>query len=106
VFCFWDGYGFYGDAPPLPLVRVPHRQYYLFTGPLGRTRRPFRFDAWDQSPSMWWPADRAWFVATEVDGYSTYVGGTAACVDAIARRPEIEAIRVDPETRTDPGMYG
>jgi hypothetical protein len=105
VFCFWDGYGFYGDAPLLPFVRVPHRQYYLFTGPLGRTGRAFRFDVWEQSPSMWWPADRAWFVATEVDGYSTYVGGTTACVEAVLADPVLEALTVTFDMAIDPGPY-
>jgi hypothetical protein len=72
LFCFWVGYGFFGQPQGLPLVRVPQREHYLFTGPLDRTGRPFHFDVWELSPTMWWPADRVWFVATGVDGYSTY----------------------------------
>jgi hypothetical protein len=91
---------------PIPLVRLPHREHYVFTGALDRTARPFRFDVWEQSPNMWWPADRTWFVATEIDGYSTYVGGSAACIDAVLTCPGIEAIAVTPETPMDPGPYG
>lgn len=91
---------------PIPLVRLPHREHFLFTGPVALTQRAFRFGVWEQSPSMWWPGDRAWFVATEVDGYSTYVGGSAACIDAVLATPVLEAIRVTPETAMDPGPHG
>lgn len=90
----------------LPELRLRWREYYLFTGPLARTGREFLLEQWHQSPSMWWPHDRAWFVATEIDGFSTYVGGTAACVDAILRCPDVEAIPVTAETLLDPWVYG
>jgi hypothetical protein len=105
VFCFWIGYGFFGEAQGLPLVRLPNRDHYLFTGQLARMDCPVRFDVWEQSPSMWWPADRAWFVATEIDGYSTYVGGTAACVDAVVGHPDLEALTVTVDAGMDPGPY-
>ncbi len=90
----------------VPWLHLPGREYYVFTGALTRTRRPFVFEhRWEQSPNMWWPSDRAWFVATEVDGYSTYVGGTRACIDAVLAAPDIEAITVAPETAIDPGPY-
>ena len=28
------------------------------------------------SPSIWWPEDRAWCVATDIDLFDTYVGGS------------------------------
>ncbi len=36
-----------------------------------------------RSATLWWPADRAWFIATEVDFAWTYVGGTRALIDAL-----------------------
>jgi hypothetical protein len=45
-------------------------------------------------PNLWWPNDRAWFVATEIDLVSTYVGGSADLVRAIVASPEIEAFEV------------
>lgn len=87
-------------------LHLPARDHYLFTGPLGRTARPFRFGMWEQSPSMWWPADRAWFVATEVDGFSSYVGGSQAAIDGVLASCELEAIHVTARTPLDPGLAG
>src|ERR671932_624471 len=39
--------------------------------------------SWEQSAAAWWPADRAWFVATDPALMSTYVGGPAGAVDAL-----------------------
>lgn len=87
-------------------MRLPNRDHFLFTGPLALTQRTFRFDVREQSPSMWWPEDRTWFVSTDVDAYSTYVGGSAACIDAVLGCPALETMAVDPETPTDPGPTG
>jgi len=45
-----------------------------------------------RSPSLWWPDDRAWFVSTEVDDLSTYVGGQTSMIDALVAASEIEAV--------------
>ena len=37
----------------------------------------------EQSANLWWPADRAWCVVTDIDLMSTYVGGSAR----VHRRP-------------------
>lgn len=89
----------------VPQVHLPAREHFLFTGPLGRTARPFMFGMWEQSPSMWWPADRAWFVATEIDGFSSYVGGSAAAIDAVLESPDLEAIPVTAQTAMDCGPF-
>ncbi len=48
------------------------------------------------SPSLIWPADHSWLVASEVDFDSTLVGGSAALVEAIVESPNLEAWRVQP----------
>lgn len=48
-----------------------------------------------QSASLWWPEDRAWFISTEVDLYSTYIGGSRSCIDAIVAEPRIEGSEAD-----------
>jgi hypothetical protein len=53
-------------------------------------------DPFWRSPNLWWPDDRAWCVATEIDFSYTYVGGTQRCVDAIIQTPGLEAYAVDP----------
>jgi hypothetical protein len=48
-----------------------------------------------QSPNQWWPEDRAWCVATEIDFDSTLVGGCEALVRQIVEHPGLEAFRVE-----------
>lgn len=48
-----------------------------------------------QSPSQWWPADRAWAVATEIDFDSTLVAGSDALIQEIVNSAELEAFRVE-----------
>jgi len=48
-----------------------------------------------QSPSQWWPADRAWAVATEIDFDSTLVAGSEALIQEIVNHDELEAFRVE-----------
>ncbi|WP_107656561.1 hypothetical protein [Nocardia suismassiliense] len=36
-----------------------------------------------RSPNLLWPADRAWFVCTEIDDYETYVSGTRQLIDEL-----------------------
>lgn len=49
-----------------------------------------------QSPSQWWPDNRVWCVATEIDFDSTLVGGSEALVEHIVGNPDLEAFRVNP----------
>jgi hypothetical protein len=53
-----------------------------------------------QSPSLWWPADHAWCVATDVDLDSTYVSGSAACVQALLDNPDLEVLRTGADAVT------
>lgn len=49
------------------------------------------------SPNLWWPQDRTWCVATNVDLMASYVGGSRQCVEAILASPELEAFEVSAE---------
>ncbi|HYM49894.1 MAG TPA: hypothetical protein VET65_04900, partial [Candidatus Limnocylindrales bacterium] len=72
----------------------PGRDYLLFFGPVaavGASSDP-ELVAWDDGPNLWWPGDRAWCVASEIDFPYTYVGGSAALVEAILAHPGIEAL--------------
>lgn len=74
------------------MLSLPGRDYLLFEGPVDEV-----VTHWDGSsgklPSLWWPADHAWCVATEIDFDSTYVGGSPACIEAILAAEGIEALR-------------
>ncbi|WP_432486128.1 hypothetical protein [Kineococcus esterisolvens] len=96
--CFyavWEGYGCLALAPVAQTVLMPQREMLLLTGPLSQAGWvSMETDPWEQSPSLWWPADRAWCVATDVDLMSTYVGGSRACIEAVLAAPGLEAWEV------------
>jgi hypothetical protein len=56
---------------------------------------------WWQSPNIWWPEDRAWCVATEIDSFDTYVGGNEACIERILACRGLEALPATIEARFD-----
>jgi len=88
----------------IPRVTAEHRSYFLFRAQL-RDISKFEVGGWSQAPSIWWPDDRTWCVATEVDGFSTYVGGSGECVEALIESERIEALAVAPDTPMDPGPH-
>lgn len=45
-----------------------------------------------QSPSTWWPADRAWVTSNDTDLDSTLVGGSRALVDDLLADDRLEAL--------------
>ena len=49
------------------------------------------------SPNLWWPQDRAWCVATNIDLLASYVGGSRQYVEAILASPDLEAFEVSAE---------
>jgi hypothetical protein len=83
-----------------PKVRAPSRRYLLFTGPLSVVDALVRLGA--PALNLWWPDDRAWFVSTEVDSISTYVGGSREIIDAVLGAPELEAVEARIDSPLDP----
>ncbi len=75
-----------GDAlRTVPTFHRPHRTFYLVEGPVSAVtelRQPGD-EAW-RNPDLVWPDDRAWFVATDVDFWSLYVGGARDLVADLA----------------------
>jgi hypothetical protein len=122
----WDGYGWDaivsltasdsaagaaapGDEPgrwpdPIPVavrdgrrVELPHREYFLYRGPVEAALATVGLGDEDQVANLWWPQDRAWFVATEIDLAWTYVGGPAGLIAALLADPRIEALPAAPD---------
>ena len=106
-FCLWEGFGLPETdalaARPMR-VRTPHRAYHLLTGPVTAAAELPAAVPW-RCASLWWPADRAWLVATELDGYLTHVGGARTAIDAVLADPAVDAVPVEPSTPLDPS-YG
>ena len=107
LFGLWEGYG--GgvaveglDAKLLPrrvewapTFELPWRTYELFEGPLeGATC--FR-TSWFQSPNLWWPQDRSWCVASEIDLPWTYVAGSRELVGDVLAATRLEALEASPD---------
>lgn len=60
-----------------------------------------RLPAWRariNSPNLMWPADDAWFVATEIDNAWTGIGGSAAQAAELLEQPDLDVRRLDPTT--------
>jgi hypothetical protein len=78
----------------------PGRDYVVLAGPLRGALRICSFGLgmfWPQSPNIFWPADRTWCVASEINFDSTLVGGSARLIDAILDTPELDAWPVGPD---------
>lgn len=79
----WASVGRELDA--IPHVALPARTYHLIAGSVVdvvHLVQPTRRDTW-QRPDLWWPEDRGWFVATDVDFWQTYIGADASTIAAI-----------------------
>ncbi|MCZ2823504.1 MULTISPECIES: hypothetical protein [unclassified Modestobacter] len=63
-----------------PTLSLPDREYWLINGPVQLAAQNMAAEPFEQSANLWWPADRAWCVVTDIDLVSTYVGGSAACI--------------------------
>jgi hypothetical protein len=99
-FGIWSGFGFIvGEAPTLVL---PAREHWLLRGPIDLAAENMAAEPSEQSVSLWWPADRAWFVATDIDQVTTYVGGSAGCVADLLAHPLLEAARVGADQEIGP----
>jgi hypothetical protein len=137
-FCLWDGWGSTiqgGDGafrldlgsgtvapgPPMapafppsvllgPKVVVPHREYFLFRGPVSEVNDWGAAELWPgrprpdlPNPAFAWPADRAWCVAKDVDPHWAGVGADADAIEALVDDPRFDAVRADP--RADQPTY-
>jgi hypothetical protein len=69
---------------------MPSRSYALYCGGLDAARALWEL-SWEQSPNLWWPDDRSWCVATEIDLTATYVGGSVAHVHDVLEDRRIDA---------------
>lgn len=111
-FCLWEGYGLLGRSlttGPEPdakrylvpdnlqeRVSLPNRDYLLYFGGVDDVVATAT-EAFHQTANLWWPSDRSWAVATEIDLSSTYVGGTTELAEALVADTRIEALFALPD---------
>jgi hypothetical protein len=116
-FGIWDGYGWLqgppaiadlapagggharAELPAVPLdaarLHVPGRSYLLYEGPIQAAAAFCADELTCQSPNLWWPEDRAWCVASEIDLPWTYVGGSHALADLLLHDERHDAVPVE-----------
>lgn len=130
-FCLWVGYGDIKlDQPAIeitPRISSSGRRYFLFRGPVKavanlefpNAAQPLRATGpWHggsdetilppafHSPNFWWPEDRAWFLSTEIDGPSTYIGGSEGLIARLLADTNLEVLSAsvdDPFEGVHPG---
>lgn len=95
-FCVWDGYGWL-TVHEGARVRLPSRDYLLYRGPVEAVVATVGPAGDQQTANLWWPEDRAWCVATEIDLPWTYVGGQAGLIERLLSDDRIEALPAEPE---------
>jgi hypothetical protein len=122
-FCVWDGYGWEGarltrpGEPSVPLpgpipeavlqgprVHLPGRNYLLYAGPVEAAAAVEPVAGSYQTANLWWPADHAWCVASEIDLAWTYVGGPVGLIERLLADGRIEVLPAgpdDPVNRTE-----
>ena len=118
-FATWEGWGGLADfVTTAPAFDLPHRTYLLVAGPIEAALEsvinppPEVVELglpWPhyQSANLWWPDDRAWCLATEIDFESTYVAATRTCVDQLLADEHLEVYEVaasDGVTWADDGV--
>jgi hypothetical protein len=90
-----------------PRLALPDREYVLLSADV----REFADPGWAHTggigwhgsfagptPNILWPADRSWFLATEIDFDSTIIGGSRELIDGILSNSRLEAAEVTEET--------
>lgn len=84
------------DLAAAPMVLLPAREYYLYRGSIDVVPRFEHLPGDLQTPNLWWPQDRAWIVASEIDLDSTFVACTRACSEAILAS-DLEVLELPPD---------
>jgi hypothetical protein len=87
------------ERPDVERLDLPHRRYYLWTGPLP-SARAFRHQP-HAPPSLIWPEDRSWFVGAPIYTNEIAVAGTTMVVDAIVADPRLSARSATPDDVLD-----
>lgn len=83
------------QPPSSPSFDLPGRAYWLLSGPIEAATESLGRGRWEQSANLWWPEDRAWCVATEIDFSWTYIGGAESLIDALLASPSLEVMRAE-----------
>jgi hypothetical protein len=96
-YCVWTGYGGIEESESGAQIHYPvDRDYFVSSGPIEAVTS-FSHDG----PNIWWPDDRAWCMASEIDLATTYVGGSARCIERLLGAERLEVLPVSLDDRVD-----
>ncbi|MBJ7610034.1 MAG: hypothetical protein JF887_11485 [Candidatus Dormibacteraeota bacterium] len=98
-FSIWTGFGAIpSDVRAAPTFSTREREYHLLAASAADAVEDVRKMSTLPPINLWWPDDRAWCVATEIDLNTTYVGCDDATRDEILVLPRVEDLAIDPQT--------
>lgn len=100
--CVWDGTVPTTAFPEAQRLTATHRRYLVFCSDLSDGPPAEAPQGGRLITNAWWPADRRWCVATDLDWHSTYVGCDRACAAGIFELG-LEAAFVGIDDRIDEG---
>ena len=89
-FGIWSGWAFYykSEVPKSLSIDTGYREWLLYTGPLEAVGFQF-FQRADKTANVIWPAGRTWFLATEIEFDTTYIGGSEALIQDLLEADEL-----------------
>jgi hypothetical protein len=85
-----------------PRITIPNRTFLLFRGPLNDVGQWGAADLFPghprqlNSPNLMWPADRSWFVATEIDLPWTGIAGSPELMSDLLGDPALDTESTQP----------
>lgn len=95
----WRGYGWdYAEHVPRGTRCIDTgggRTWDMFRAPLTMIGAPF-FDGVEQTAHLMWAADRSWWLSTDIDLNTSYIGGSAELIEAVLGSAALEAWPVEP----------
>lgn len=96
TYLVWDGRRELLAHPEQIRVQWLGNPYLVFSGSLEDVEDVFWSGAWE-APQGWLADDGEWAVATEIDSFSTVVGGPPALIEAVLNQRGVEALRTTVE---------
>lgn len=101
VGCLWAGCGGIPEPPDQERAQLPFREYLVLRGDVGASGENWfawtgSNGQWEQTPNLWWPADRAWCAATEIDFAWTLIGCSSPAARAALADPDLEVWPIEP----------
>ena len=98
-FAVWDGIaGLSATHRKGAAFTTPARHWFLHRGPIIAAHEGFKTEngLFSIAPNIWWPSDRQWIVATEVDYRCTYIGCNEITAQMLLNS-QLEILRVPSE---------